>query len=87
MGITLSHLDWVRVDHGHLLVVDGRPLDVQGRLANQVNLLRRDCTAVQVLQPQDADLVLALRGVKEFSPHASRTARICRVGQWSLDAH
>lgn len=87
IGVTLSHLDWVKVDHGHLLVVDGRPLDVQGWLANQINLLRRDCTAVQVLPPQDANLALALRGVKEFSPPASRTARASAAwasGHWML---
>jgi hypothetical protein len=83
IGVTLSHVEWVKADSGHLLMVDGRPLDPQGWLVNQLNRLQRDCTNVQVLQVQDAQLAPALRVLKEFSPPASRTALVSAA--WARD--
>ena len=42
IAVTVSHLEWVQADGGHLLMVDGRPLDAEGWLRNQLNSLRRE---------------------------------------------
>lgn len=80
IGVTLSHLQVQATDHGFLLDVDGRPVDVQGWWSDTVNGLQRDCTRVQHLPAQDAQLGPALRALQEESPPASRTARI--TGAW-----
>ena len=74
IAVTVSHLEWVQADGGHLLMVDGRPLDAEGWLRNQLNSLRRECTDVQVLQADDQRLPQALR------------TRCCRISPKRLDA-
>jgi hypothetical protein len=76
IAVTVSHVEWVQADGGHLLMVDGRPLDAEGWLRNQVNNLRRNCDDVQVLQAHDQRLPLALKALKNFSPPASQSARV-----------
>ena len=76
IAVTMSHLEWVQADGGHLLMVDGRPLDAEGWLRNQLNSLRRKCTDVQVLQAADHRIPLALRALKNFSPPASQSVRV-----------
>jgi hypothetical protein len=76
IAVTVSHLEWVQADGGHLLMVDGRPLDAEGWLRNQMNSLLRNCTDVQVLQADDQRLPLALQALKNFSPPASQSARV-----------
>ncbi|WP_090137901.1 hypothetical protein [Limnohabitans sp. DM1] len=81
--VTLSHFEWQKFDNGHLLVVDGRPLDVQGWLSDRLNRLRRDCARVTRLQPQDERLTSALVVLKAYSPPASHTARVSAA--WATD--
>ena len=76
IAVTMSHLEWVQADGGHLLMVDGRPLDAEGWLRNQLNSLRRNCKDVQVLQANDKRLELALQALKNFSPPGSLSARV-----------
>lgn len=80
IGVTLSHLQVQATDHGFLLDVDGRPVDVLGWWSDAVNSLKRDCAQVQNLPTQNAQLAAALRTLQEESPPASRTARI--TGAW-----
>ena len=82
VAVTLSHVEWQRSDNGHLLVLDGRPLDVLGWLDQQRNRLQRNCSAVQELQAGEAALQAPLAVLKEFSPPASRSARV--AGAWAL---
>jgi len=87
IAVTLSHLEWVQADGGHLLMVDGRPLDAEGWLRNHVNSLRRNCTDVHVLQADDQRLPLALQALKNFSPPASQSARVAAASarsDWML---
>jgi len=87
IAVTLSHLEWVQADDGHLLMVDGRPLDAEGWLRNHVNNLRRNCKDVQVLQADDQRLPLALQALKNFSPPASLSARVAAASarsDWML---
>lgn len=87
IGVTFSHIEWVKADNGHLLVVDGRPVDAQGWLGNQLNRVRRDCTTVQVLQAGNALLHAPLQVLREHSPPASRSARVAGAwasGDWML---
>ena len=80
IGVTLSHLEVQATDHGFLLDVDGRPVDVQGWWSDTLNGLQRDCARVQRVPVQDAQLTPALRALQEESPPASLTARI--TGAW-----
>ena len=87
IAVTFSHLEWVQADGGHLLMVDGRPLDAEGWLRNHVNSLRRNCTDVHVLQTDDQRLPLALQALKNFSPPASQSARVAAASarsDWML---
>ena len=87
IGVTLSHVEWAQADNGHLLVVDGRPVDVQGWLHNLRNRVQRDCTTVQVLQAGNALLHPPLQVLREHSPPASRSARVAGAwasGDWML---
>jgi len=87
IAVTLSHLDWVQVDGGHLLVVDGRPVDAEGWLRNQLNSLSRNCDDVTVLEKEDERLALALPTLKEYSAPASTSARVLAAsvrGDWML---
>jgi hypothetical protein len=87
IAVTVSHLEWVQADGGHLLMVDGRPLDAEGLLRNQMNSLLRNCTDVQVLQADDKRLPLALQALKKFSPPASQSARVAAASarsDWML---
>jgi hypothetical protein len=81
IGVALSHLEWSQADNGHLLVVDGRPIDVQGWMNNLLNRVRRDCTTVQALQATDTLLHAPLQVLREHSPPASRSARL--AGAWA----
>ena len=81
IGVTLSHVEWAQADNGHLLVVDGRPVDVQGWLNNLRNWVQRDCTTVQALQAGDAQLQAPLQALQAFSPPASHSARV--AGAWA----
>ena len=83
IGVALSHVEWSQADNGHLLVVDGRPVDVQGWLNNLLNRVQRDCTVVQTLQAQDPLLLAPLQALREHSPPASRSARV--AGAWASD--
>jgi hypothetical protein len=76
IAVTVSHLDWVHADGGHLLVVDGRPVDAEGWLHNEFNKLRRNCADVIVLNKEDERLALAMLTLKEYSAPASRRARV-----------
>ena len=87
IAVTVSQLEWVQADGGHLLMVDGRPLDAEGWLRNQLNSLRRECTDVQVLQADDQRLPQALQALKNFSPPASQSARVAAASvrsDWML---
>jgi hypothetical protein len=87
IAVTLSHFDWVQADGGHLLVVDGRPVDAEGWLRNQFNNLSRNCAQVKVLKEDDERLALAMRALKEYSAPASRSARLLAAslrGDWML---
>lgn len=87
VGVTLSHVEWKKADNGHLLLLDGRPLDVIGWMQDQANRLRRDCTQVTRLQPPDTRLASALAVIQSYSPPASHTGRVKAAwasGQWLL---
>ncbi len=85
--VGLSHLQWLPTDNGHLLAIDGRAVDVQGWVADTHNRLRRDCAAVQTLNAQDPLHAQALAAVRDYSPPASKSARLqaaWRAGPWLL---
>ena len=87
LGVGLSHLQWLPTDNGHLLAIDGRAVDVQGWVADTHNRLRRDCAAVQTLNVQDPLHAQALAAVRDYSPPASKSARLqaaWRAGPWLL---
>jgi hypothetical protein len=54
-----SHIDWVHHDQGTLLVVSGKPFDLQGWAAEHWRQLRKDCRAVRT-EPLTSETANAL---------------------------
>ncbi len=85
--MSLSHLEIEQTDDSWLLRVDGRPVDLAGRVAEGLNWLGRDCRQVQSLTPDDARSRLALQTLQAHSPPDSLSASITGLwaqGDWML---
>jgi hypothetical protein len=87
IGTAALHLRVERRDHSWLLLVDGVPRDPLGAAAEAWQRARRDCSGVEVLQPDDAAWQAARGAVAAYSPPDSASARLTRalaLGEWRL---
>lgn len=85
--VTLSHLDLQSADDSWLLVIDGRPVDVAGHVAERWNHLARDCRQVEHVAAEQPFHARTLQTVREYSPPDSASAevrRLIRSGDWAL---
>lgn len=81
VSVSLSHLEMEQTDDSWLLRIDGRPVDLAGRVAEVFNWLGRDCRQVESLTPDDSRSALALKTLQAHSPPDSLSASI--DGLWS----
>ena len=85
--VPLSHLQWLAVDGGGLLLVDGRPVDVRGQASEFWTRWRRDCRPTTALSPDDAVHAHVLQAVRAYSPPDSHTAQLRQLrlqGDWAV---
>jgi hypothetical protein len=86
-GVVASHVSWEEKDNGYLLVIDGREVDVLGKLRNDWNRALRNCARVSFLSAQDPRYVQAKATIQAYSPPQSSSAQLAGVwasGDWSL---
>lgn len=86
-GVTASHLSWEEKDNGYLLVIDGREVDVLGKLRNDWNSVLRNCARVSFLSAQDPRYLQAKSTIQAYSPPQSSSAQLAGVwaaGDWTL---
>lgn len=85
--VPISHLQIRTFDGIWFVLVDGRPVDVTGWMAERWAALVRDCRQVQPLQASDPRHTSALDALRVYSPPASSSARIVSLsvqGDWLL---
>ena len=82
-GVLLSHLSWEEKDNGHLLLVDGVPLDVLGIARDRWTQLNRQCAAVARLGETHPRFSQTLNVIQAYSPPASASAQLQSL--WSVD--
>lgn len=75
-------------DDAWLLKVAGQPVDLRGRVAVAWQNAWRDCSAVRRYPAQGVTptphLADAIEALREFSPPDSRSARVLRVDEWTV---
>jgi hypothetical protein len=87
VGVVASHVSWEGKDNGYLLVLDGRDIDVLGRLRNARNSALRNCERVSFLTAQDPRYAEVKRTIQAYSPPQSGSAKLAGVwatGDWRL---
>lgn len=77
------HIEWAAHDNGHLLVVDGTPIDLMGEISERWNRVARQCHRVQRVDPHEDIHAQALAVIMDYSPPPSRTANV--VSLWAAD--
>ena len=77
------HIEWAAHDNGHLLVVDGTPIDLLGEISERWNRVARQCHRVQRVDPHEDIHAQALAVIMDYSPPPSRTANV--VSLWAAD--
>jgi len=87
VGVVASHVSWEKKDNGHLLVLDGREVDLLGQLRNGVNRAMRNCERVRFLTAQDPHYLEVKATIQAYSPPQSNSAKLAGVwatGDWRL---
>ena len=79
IGLPLSHLEIQASDDSWLLLVDGRPVDVAGHLAQWRTQLTRNCSQAQDLPEADRLHADALQVIWHFSPPDSLSAQMVQL--------
>ena len=82
-----SHIDWVPQDHGTLLEVNGKRLDVKGRMAEHWRQLQRDCRGVTTEAGTGSTARAVLHTIQQHSLPDSRQAQLLqlhRQGDWAI---
>ncbi|MFM2239082.1 MAG: hypothetical protein RJA69_456 [Pseudomonadota bacterium] len=77
------HVDWTAHDNGHLLVIDGAPVDLLGEVSERWNKATRQCTQVRRVSADEHIHAQALSVIMAYSPPQSRLARL--VSLWARD--
>lgn len=77
--LPLSHLEISPSDDSWLLQVDGRPVDLAGRLAEHYTALTRNCRPVQAVPATDPQWSQALRAIAAYSPPDSLSAQLVQL--------
>ncbi len=86
-GVMATHVSWEKKDNGTVWVVDGRDIDIQGRIKNSWVRWTRSCERVIRLSPQDPGYQQAQELIKAYSPPNSQSALLASVwsaGAWTL---
>ena len=87
VGVSASHLGIKSADNSHLLVLDGREIDVLGKIKNHWVAATTSCQAVAQLQASDPPYAEVLKQIQPYSPPSSQSARIASLwtmGAWTL---
>jgi hypothetical protein len=87
VGVVLSHLELKKDDNGTLLLIDNRSIDIRGQLSNLWTGLRRDCSAVQYLTPDQLPYQQVRQLIQTYSPPSSASAKLFTVistNEWIL---
>lgn len=85
--VPLSHVQIEPMDDTWLLRIDGRPVDVSGRMAGHWNRLVRNCQAISHVPPNDPLHARALQAVRQYSPPDSQSGQLrslVRSSDWAL---
>ncbi len=82
-GVIASHISFKAADHSYLMVIDGKDIDVLGKIKNQWLVHTQNCKGVS--QPSDGqEKFQAVRqAIQSYSPPQSQSAQI--AGVWTLD--
>lgn len=87
-GLVASlHLSWVEHDNGHLLQVDGNPIDLMGEIGEQWNRITRQCHHVRRVSSGESVHAQALAAIAGYSPPHSASAQLVSLwtrGEWLL---
>lgn len=87
LAVTGSHIDWVARDNGHLMMLDGKEIDIAGIASNQWTRMSRNCDGVARLPLVDEKYQTAVRLIQSYSPPQSASVQLAGVwtmGQWAL---
>ena len=87
LGVVASHVSWEKKDNGYLLVIDGRDVDLLGKLRNDWNRAQRSCERVLFLTAQDPRYEEVKATIQAYSPPQSNSAKLAGVwaaGDWRL---
>ena len=87
LWVTSLHLSWTEYDNGHLLIVDGVPIDLGGEISELWNKATRQCAQVRLVSAHEDIHAVALATIANYSPPQSRMAQIASLwstGDWLL---
>jgi hypothetical protein len=87
VGVIASHLGIKSADNSHLLVVDGREIDVLGKIQNQWVAATTSCQSVAQLHVSDPPYAEVAKLIQSYSPPSSQSAQIASLwtmGAWTL---
>jgi len=79
----LNHISWIKNDLGVMLTIDEIPIDVLGKIQNNVNKLTRDCSKVTKLPVTHKKFELANNLIRDYSPPDSSSMQIASA--WSME--
>lgn len=85
--LPVSHLEIRASDDSWLMLVDGRPVDVAGHIAERYTAWRSDCRPVQDVPANSPTHASALQAIRQHSTPDSLSAQILRLtrqGDWLL---
>jgi hypothetical protein len=83
-AIAASHINWIQDDLGYLLTIDDIPIDLIGKLKNEVTHATRNCENVERVLPAQHKYQIAQTLISDYSPPDSSQAQIASV--WSMDS-
>ena len=83
VGVIASHISFKAADHSYLMVVDGREIDILGKIQNQWLSHTQNCKGVT--EPKESEA--PFQAIQAYSPPQSQSAEIAGIwtlGTWSL---
>jgi hypothetical protein len=86
-GVALTHIHVVQTDNGALLSIDGREVDIWGKVKNHWVAQTRSCKYVTVINADSTAYRQAQSLIQAYSPPSSQSAKIASAwssGPWLL---
>jgi hypothetical protein len=87
VGVIASHISFKAADHSYLMVVDGREIDILGKIQNQWHSHTQNCKGVTEQKESEANFQAIHKAIQAYSPPQSQSAQIAGIwtlGTWSL---